>query len=283
MDTLAITGCTGRLGSRVVSLLAGREVPQRLIVRDPDRAPEVPGGEVRVASYEDTDAMRRALTGVSTLFLISGHEGPERMAMHRSAVRAAAEAGVRRVVYTSFMGAAPLATFTFAREHATTEQLITAAGLSLTSLRNALYADVAPRFVGPDGVMRGPAGNGRIAWVALRDVARLAVEVLLDPAHADAIYDVSGAQAIDLHETARLIGEVTGREIRYHAETDAEARASRAGAQEWQIDGWVGSYAAIATGETSVTSHTVEHVTGTRPWTFAEFLRAEPTAWQHLV
>ena len=84
-------------------------------------------------------------------------------------------------------------------------------------------------------------------------------------------------------ETARLLTEASGREITYYAETDEEARASRAGAEEWQIAGWAGSYKAVATGETSVTSHTVEHVTGRPPWTFEEFLHHEPEAWRHLI
>lgn len=263
-------------------MLADRGVDHRVIARDPDRVPAAEGRTAVAASYADVAGMTAALSGVKTLFFVSGHEGPERMFLHRNVVAAATAAGVDRVVYTSFMGAAPRSTFTFAREHALTERAIAHSGMRLTALRNALYADVAPHFVGADGVVRGPAGRGRVAWVAREDVARLAVEVLLDDTHADQIYDVSGPEAIDLHETARLLGEATGRDISYVAETDQEARASRAGAAQWQIDGWVGSYAAIAFGETSVTSHTVECVTGVRPWSFAEFLRAEPESWQHL-
>ncbi|NIH79906.1 SDR family oxidoreductase [Amycolatopsis viridis] len=283
MDRIAVTGATGQLGSRVATLLAERGVPHRLCVRDPARAPRAAGAEVVAADYADPAGFRAALTGISTLLLVSGHEGPERMDLHRNAVRAAAEAGVDRVVYTSFLGAAPHATFTFAREHAETERLIREHGLRLTALRNTLYADVAPHFAGPDGVLRGPAADGRLAWVARQDVARLAVACLLDDGHANQVYDVTGPEAIDLHETAALLSEVTGRDITYHPETEQEARASRAGAQPWQIDGWVGSYLAVATGEVAVTSHTVEHVTGRRPWTFAEFLAAEPHAWAHLV
>lgn len=282
MATIAVTGATGQLGSRVARVLAGRGVPQRLVVRDPSRVPELEGADVVVASFEDESAMRTALTGVDTLFLISAPEGVDRMSAHRSAVRAATAAGVSRIVYTSFMGASPQATFTFAREHSLTEQLVVESGLQLTALRNSLYADEVPDLV-QDGVIRGPAGRGRVAWVARHDIARLAVETLLDPVHADRIYDVSGPEPIDLQRTARILSAVTGRTIRYLAETDEEARASRAGAEEWEIDGWTGSYKGIATGEISVTSHTIEHVTGRRPWTLEEFLRNEPAAWQHLV
>jgi NAD(P)H dehydrogenase (quinone) len=281
-ELIAVTEASGELGSRVARYLGERGVRQRLVVRHPEMAPEA-GADVAVASFEDHDALRAALEGVTTVFLVSGHEDPGRIELHRNAVAVIAEAEVQRVVYTSFMGAAPHATFICARDNALTEMAIRDAGLHLTVLRNSLYADIVPEFVGEDDVIRGPAGRGRVAWVAREDVARLATAVLLDPSHADQIYDVSGPVAIDLYETARLLSQVTGRDIAYQPETVEEARASRTGAQEWQIDSWVGSYAAIATGEVSVTSHTVEHVTGRRPWTFEEFLNAEPDAWLHLV
>ncbi|WP_248783811.1 hypothetical protein [Actinoalloteichus caeruleus] len=118
--------------------------------------------------------------------------------------------------------------------------------------------------------------------MAREDVARLAVEVLVDEVHADQVYDVSGPCALGFGETVRVLSEVTGRNIRYREETVEEAVRARAGAAEWQVDAWVGSYLAVASGESSVTSHTVQAVTGVRPWTFGEFLEAEPEVWRHL-
>ena len=235
-----------------------------------------------MASYEDSEVMARALDGTSTLFLVSGHEDPDRVSLHRKAVEGARLAGVERIVYTSFMGAAPDATFPYARDHGATEQAIRDAGISLTSMRNTLYADAAPRFVGPDGVIRAPAGHGRVAWVARADVARLAAVLLTEPGHEGQIYDVSGPHAIDLHETARALTKATRRAITYHAETLAEARESRAGHPDWLVDSWIGSYLMLDTGEGSVTSHTIEHLTGRRPMTLSEFLAAEPSSFAHL-
>ena len=96
-------------------------------------------------------------------------------------------------------------------------------------MRDALYADVAPWFVGSDGVIRAPAGHGRLAWVARADVARLAAVLLTEPGHEGQIYDVSGPHAIDLHETARILTRATRRVITYHPETLEEARESRTG------------------------------------------------------
>ena len=281
--TIAVTGASGNLGGRVARELSVRGVRQRLIVRDPTAAPQLEGADVAVASYADTEAMAKALEGIGTLLLVSGHEDPDRASVHRSAVKGAAMAGVERIVYTSFMGAAPNATFPYARDHSATEMAIRAAGINLTSMRNAMYADSAPQFVGIDGVIRAPAGHGRIAWVARADVARLAAVLLVEPGHEGQIYDVSGPHAIDLHETARILTKATRRAITYHAETLEEAHASRAGHPDWLVEGWIGSYLMLDTGEGSVTSHTIEHLTGQRPMTLAEFLAAEPSSFAHLL
>jgi NAD(P)H dehydrogenase (quinone) len=280
--TIAVTGATGDLGRRIAGELSSRGVEQRLIVRDPARAPRLPGAQVAVASYEDSEAMARALDGTSTLLLVSGHEDPDRVSLHRKAVEGARLAGVERIVYTSFMGAAPNATFPFARDHSATEQAIRDAGISLTSMRNALYADFAPLFVGADGVIRAPAGHGRVAWVARADVARLGAVLLTEPGHEGQIYDVSGPHAIDLFETARILTRATRRAVTYYAETLEEARTSRAGHPAWLVDGWIGSYLMLETGEGSVTSHTIEHLTGARPMTLSEFLAAEPSSFAHM-
>ena len=281
--TSAVTGATGDLGGRVARELSARGVEQRLIVRDPDRAPRLPGADIATASYEDSEAMARALDGMGTLLLVSGHENPDRISLHRKAIDGARLAGVERIVYTSFMGAAPHATFPYARDHGATEEAIRGAGISLTSMRDALYADVAPRFVGADGVIRAPAGHGRVAWVARADVARLAAVLLIEPGHEGQVYDVSGPHAIDLHETARILTKATRRAITYHAETLDEARASRAGHPDWLVEGWIGSYLMLDTGEGSVTSHTIEQLTGQRPMTLSEFLAAEPSSFAHLL
>ena len=281
--SIAVTGATGGLGGRVARELAARGVEQRLIVRNPTAAPQLPGAVVAVAAYEDSEAMARALDGVGTLLLVSGHEDPDRTSLHRKAIEGARLAGVERIVYTSCMGAAPHATFPYARDHHATELAVREAGISLTSMRNSLYADVAPQFVGAAGMIRAPAGHGRLAWVARADVARLAAVLLVEPGHEGQIYDVSGPHAIDLHETARILTKSTRRAITYHAETLDEARASRAGHPDWLVEGWIGSYLMLDSGEGSVTSHTIEHLTGRRPMTLSEFLAAEPASFAHLI
>ncbi|MEX2504625.1 MAG: SDR family oxidoreductase [Egicoccus sp.] len=262
MAPIAVTGATGHLGGGVARRLHGRGADVRLVVRDADRAPDLPGAEVAVAGHGDADAMRLALQGVDALYLVSGEESADRLEQHRTAVQAAADAGVGRIVYTSFIRAAPDATFTLARDHFHTEQALAATGIPFVALRNNLYADLLPLFA-TDGAIRGPAGDGRLAPVARRDIVDVSVVALLDPTVVGPI-DVTGPQLLDLNEVAEVTAAVTGRSILYVDETLDEAYASRAayGAPDWQVEAWVSTYLAIARGEMAVVSDTVARLTG---------------------
>lgn len=281
---IALTGATGAVGSRVAHLLAA-EHPLRLLVRDPDRAPQVDAEFAVFSGYTDGDGARAGLQGCDTLLLVSGRESANRVAEHRAMVQTAAAAGVAKIVYLSFQGAAPDATFTFARDHFHTEQLIAASGLDHVFLRDSLYLSALAGLAGPDGVIRGPAGDGAVAGVSHDDVAAVAVRVLVDHRWDGTTMDVTGPAALTLTEVADELSRVSGREIRYVEETEEDAYASRAhfGAADFEVRGWVTSYQAIAAGELAPVSDTVEQVAGRPPASLHEVLRADPAAWAHLL
>ena len=260
---IAVTGATGEVGRRVVARL---DQP-RLIVRDASRAPA--GADVRVASgYHAFDELRAALDGVDTVLLIPAAEAADRVEHHRTAVDAAVAAGVARLVYLSFLNAAPDATFTLARDHWATEQHIRATGVSWTFLRMNLYMDFIPNMVGVDGVIRGPAGDGRVSAILREDVAAAAAAVLTSGGHDSATYDLTGPESFSLAEAAALLG------ARFEDETDEQAYASRAdyGAPDWEVRGWVTSYQAIRDGSFDVISPAVRELTGREPTSLAAYL-----------
>ena len=165
MTVLAVTGSTGALGGLVARAL-GPEV-DRLVVRDASRAPRLEGDpEVVEATYADLDAGRRALAGVDVLFMVSAAESPVRREEHRTFIRAAAEAGVGHIVYTSFAGAAPDAIFTLGRDHHDAEEAIRASGDDLDPAARQLLLRLLPavrRRAGrrPRPGRRGPRLRGR--------------------------------------------------------------------------------------------------------------------------
>ncbi|SEG96099.1 Uncharacterized conserved protein YbjT, contains NAD(P)-binding and DUF2867 domains [Nonomuraea solani] len=275
---IAITGATGRIGGRIARRMAAAGAIQRMTVRHPDRAPQLPGATAVRCAYGDRDTPS-ALEGIEVLFMVSASESPDRLSRHEAFVDAAAEAGVRHVVYLSFFGAAPDAVFTLARDHWATEQHIRDSGLSFTFLRDNFYADFMPALVGEDGVIRGPAGNGRAAVVAQDDIADAATAVLLNAAkHAGRTYDMTGPQSLSMTGISGILSAATGRTITYHPETVEEAYRSRAsyGVPNWQVDAWVSTYTAIAAGQLDGVSDDLPRLIGRAATPLADVIRVVP-------
>jgi NAD(P)H dehydrogenase (quinone) len=277
---------SGQVGRRVAQRLARQGLRQRLLVQDRSQAPELPQSEVApISDYGDTESMRKAVAGVDTLLLIPIKEHPERVRLHQTAIAAVA-AGVRRIVYSSFLAAAPDATFTFARHHYATEQHIRSTGVAFTFLRGSAFLEVLRWIIGDDGVIRGPAGNGRLAPVARDDLAEVAAAVLTaDGAHDGQTYAVTGPESLSLHQVAEAFALVTGRPISYVDEPLEQAWASRQtyGAPDWQVEAWVTTYLQIANGELDLISDTVPRLTGHPALSLAGYLAAHPESYQHLL
>jgi NAD(P)H dehydrogenase (quinone) len=273
---VGVTGATGAIGGAVAAALAAAGRRQRLVVRDASRAPAYDDAEVAVASYDEPDALRAAFTGLDALLLVSAAEHPDRIAQHYRAVDAAAEAGVPRIVYTSFLGAAPDATFTLARHHFLTEARLRERGLTATILRDSLYLDFLPFMAGEQHVIAGPAGDGLVAPVARADVADVAAAVLLstDGSHDGRTYELTGGRLQSMADWAAELAEVTGRAVGYLDETIEEAYASRAqyGAPDWEVEGWVTSYLAVARGDLAVRTDDVETLSGHPPRSLRDLL-----------
>jgi NAD(P)H dehydrogenase (quinone) len=285
-ERIGVTGATGGVGGRVARRLAEHAVEQRLLVRDEARAPSLEHAEVAVfGGYEDGDGMRRALDGVGTLLFVSAAEDPARVLLHKTAVDAAVAAGVRRIVYTSFVGAAADATFTFARDHFHTEEHIKQSGVAWTFLRHNLYIDFIPLLCPPEGVIRGPADDGRVAAVSRDDIADVAVAVLTGEGHEGQTYDLTGIEALTLTEAAAELSRVTGRHIAFEDETLEEARESRrpSGAPDYEIEGWVTTYAAIGAGDLEAITDCVERFCDREPQRLGDWLRANPESYRHLL
>jgi len=267
---IAVTGSTGFVGGFVARELAASGIPLRLLVRDPAKAPAL--GEVVQSTY--LGATPEHLEGIDTLFMVSAAENKERLKEHFALLDAVERAGVKHIVYTSFFGAAPDSTFTLGRDHYATEEHIKASGITYTFLRDNLYSDFLPFMVGEDGVIRGPAGDGRAALVSRSDVGRVASAILRNPAaHENVTYNLTGPEAVTLTDAAAML-TANGTPATFHNETVSEAWASREqyGAPDWQVEAWVSTYTAIAAGELAQVHHDIELVTGRPAESIAEVL-----------
>lgn len=266
-DTVAVTGATGALGSRVARRLAELEVPQLLLAREPERVRELPGAHARgPAAYDDEPAMRAALDGASTMVLVSGRPTGRRLEEHATAVTAGLAVGVQRVVYVSLLGAAPDATYRNARDHWLTERFLATSGVRSTVVRAGIYASTPASLADDELVVRGPGGAGRAGFVAHEDLAAVIAAVVVDPGdgHDGETLEVTGPEALTLAEAVARIATATGRPYRFEEETLERAfdRRRQRGLSGEQIESWISWYLAIAGGGLSTVTDAVPRLTG---------------------
>ncbi|MFF0414643.1 NAD(P)H-binding protein [Kitasatospora sp. NPDC004745] len=242
---LLVTGVNGALGTLVLERLAGRP-DVAAGSRTPGTVPaEVPS---RLVDFDRPETLAEAFRGVRTLLLISAGvaEDDVVIARHGAAITAAERAGVEHVVYTSLSGDGDHLPYALA--HRWTERRLRAsASLRWTVLRNGLYAEFLGAIAapGPDGVVRAPLGDGKLAAVAREDLAEVAAAVALAPeAHAGRTYELVGEHALGGAEVAGALGA----EYRPGRLTQARAAVAASDAQDFQVPMVVGTYSAIAHG-----------------------------------
>ena len=213
----------GKVGSETVRLLRERDVPVRVLVRDPAKAAALAeaGAEIAKGDLDVPAAIDDAMTGVSAVVLVS----PAVPAQELNVVASAARAGTGHVVKATSKASAdsPIAR---RRWQAEIEAGLAASGIPHTLLRSNAYMQnalaLAPA-IAKTSSFGSAAGKGRSGLVDARDVAAVAAEIAASPAaHVGQTYWLTGPGLISNYDVAAVLSKLLGKTITYRELTVEE-------------------------------------------------------------
>ncbi|MBP2478186.1 NAD(P)H dehydrogenase (quinone) [Crossiella equi] len=232
--SIVVTGATGQLGRLVVKHLLARVPAEQVVgsVRNPANGADL-GIALREGDFDRPETLAAAFAGADKLLIIStdGDTGT-RLRQHAAAVQAAQAAGVRHIHYTSLTNATD-AKIALADVHRPTEEAIRATGLPFTILRDNWYLENDHGTIlgaAASGVLATSSRGGRFAPATREDFARAIAAVLATDGHENTVYELGAPVSYGYADFARVISEVSGKEVRYVEVTPAEATAGLRGA-----------------------------------------------------
>jgi NAD(P)H dehydrogenase (quinone) len=283
--TLLVTGASGHLGRRVLELLLEtHEGTISAATRTPEKLTEFSrrGVIVRHADFEDPASLLQAFKGVDRLLLISTDAVDipgRRLNQHRNAIKAAEQAGVSHVVYTSLMNPGPDSPAYVAPDHRGTEESLTESKMGWTVLRENIYMDLLLMSI-PQALkvskLFNAIGDGKAAYITREDCAQAAAAALAASYEGRRVLDITGPAAVSQYEVAAIAGEITGQEISYvPLELDTLIQNMvDSGLPRPVAEGYASFDSAINQGKFGTVSSTVEDLTGRKPISVADFLVA---------
>jgi NAD(P)H dehydrogenase (quinone) len=280
---ILITGATGQLGRAVVKQLAKRVAADYIgvLVRDERKAADMQeqGMQLCVGNYDDITSLDQAMRGVEKVLLISGTER-NRIQQHQNVVDAAKRAGVQLIAYTSRSVKGQDTTSNPLMEgHFATEAYIERSGLNYAVLRNALYMDVIPLYLGGAQVFETgiylPTGDGKVAFALRSELGEAIANLLVDGGTESGIHQLTAHEAWSYYDVAYTLTELSRRNVAYTPieKPEFEARMRERGLPERMIQVSMNFHSEVRNNLLDEVSPEMEQLLGRRPTSLKDGLK----------
>jgi len=216
---ILVVGGTGTIGSEVVRLLKAENAPFRALVRDPAKADglKAQGVETVAGDLRQPETLPEALQGAEKVFVVTSLV-PDQVQMRANLIAAAKTAGVKHVVMSTGIGAAPDAPVQIGRWHGENQKQLQESGMAWTFVQPGFFMQnllMYAEAIREKGEFYMPLGEGKVSWIDARDIAAVAAKALTEPGHENQAYPVTGPEALSGAELGTILTEIAGHTVNY--------------------------------------------------------------------
>ncbi len=228
---ILVTGATGFIGRALVRHLFEMDRPVRVLIRPSRKSPRLPKGlpvEAAVVSLADERAIRAALRDVDTIFHLAGAESQGRnanlltvdMQGTENLARVAADAGIKRFITLSHIGASRASGFPVFKAKGIAEEHIRRSGVPHTIFRTSVVygpedhftTNLARLLAMSPGFFPLPGSTRAVIqplWV--EDLVTVLLWSLDNDATINQTYEVGGSEYFTVRQVVEILMQVTHR------------------------------------------------------------------------
>ena len=277
---ILVTGATGNIGGEIVRLL--KEKNADFIAATNSRS--IDGVDSVALNFADTQSLEAAMQGISTLFMVLANH-PDMITWGKNVIDTAKKCGVKHIVRSSGSLADGNSSIGVRKVLAETNQYLKESGIDYTITAPDFFMQNFINFHGDDyknGALYLPAGDGKVAWVDVRDIAAVNVDVLLNPEkYCNQTLTITGTTALSYAEAVAVLNDVLGKDVKYVAVSDEDAIKAMTEMEfpEFLIDLMIDLNRCIREGFAEKITTTVKDVTGNDAISFQQFVHDNKGVW----
>ena len=228
---ILVSGATGFIGRALVRHLAEAGQQVRVLLRPSPQSPRIPRGvpvEVAVVSLSDERGVRAALRGVDHVYHLAsagslGRRGnliTTDIEGTRTLAQASRDAGVKRLIFPSHIGADRASAFPIQKSKGIAEEHIRSSGVPYTIIRSSVLYGPEDRFTNNlAGLLRAvpfffpvPSdGRSLLQPLWVEDLVTCLVWTLENPETVNQTYEVGGGEYFTLRQVLETLMNVTHR------------------------------------------------------------------------
>jgi uncharacterized protein YbjT (DUF2867 family) len=272
---------SGNVGTPVAVELAQAGHQVSLTVRAPKPNPAWDKLGIKQVPFDinQPDSIVSALKGHEAFFSLTPLV-ENMVSVGTQTIRAAKDAGVRKLVRMSAQSAGPEAAIQLGRWHYAVEKAVEDSGIPFTILRPANFMQNYLTFGTPEtikgqGAFYSPLGDAKISVIDTRDISAVAARVLVESGHEGRRYDLTGGESLSNPEIAGILSKALGRTISYVSIPEAKADESMAGSgmPAWLVKMLSELNAFGKAGHLATVKPDVENILKRKPISFEQFLQ----------